>query len=125
VAKPTKTVLMIHRNNEQGKIWNLILSLRGLDVVWKPEQKNVESLLKTFRATIGDLPDLLLVDTNLDSNDKTTLEAISICHWCKEHYPKLKVILINYKVAPRFSKIGRASAIARSAVRNCFSRKYS
>ncbi|MCU0538223.1 MAG: hypothetical protein MUD14_30420, partial [Hydrococcus sp. Prado102] len=96
MAKPTKTVLMIHRNNEQGNIWQLILSLRGLDVVWEPEQVDIGNLLETFRAIKGDLPSLLLVDTNLDSNNKTKLEAISICHWCREHYPKLKIILINY-----------------------------
>lgn len=97
MAKPTKTVLMIHRNNEQGNIWKLILSLRGLNVVWEPEQVDIGNLLETFQAIKGDLPSLLLVDTSFESsNNKTTLEAISICRWCAEHYPKLKVILINY-----------------------------
>ncbi|NJO93661.1 MAG: hypothetical protein HC820_03540 [Hydrococcus sp. RM1_1_31] len=115
MAEQTKTVLLVHRNNEQGNIWKLILTLRGLDVIWEPANDDIVNLLEKFQAARAGLPSLLLVDLGLKSSDEKTSKAISICHWCMKHYPKLKVIPINY-VESEIAVTQKSWAISQGAI---------
>lgn len=115
MAELAKTVLLLHQDNEQGNIWKLILTLRGLDVIWEPANDDLVNLLEKFQAARASLPSLLLVDLGLKSSDKEYSKAISICHWCMEHHPRLKVILINY-VKNQIAVTQKSWAVSQGAI---------
>jgi hypothetical protein len=62
MTKLAKTVLLLHRNNEQGNIWKLILTLRGLDVIWESRNNDIVNWLEKFQEARASLPSLLLLE---------------------------------------------------------------
>jgi CheY-like chemotaxis protein len=90
MTDPLKFVLMIQPMSRQGAIWQSILRSQGISVIWEYADVNLSDSFKHLISAKVALPDLLLIDTRIQ-----TLNAYSVCRWCRDHYPEVQVVLIN------------------------------
>lgn len=90
MADYPKFVLMVQPMNLQGAIWQTILRSQSLSVIWEAADVNLPNSLNHLKQAGLALPDLLLIDTRIQ-----TFNAYAFCRWCREHYPELKIVLVN------------------------------
>jgi CheY-like chemotaxis protein len=90
VADVTRFALMIQPMNLQGSIWQSILRSQGISVIWEAADVNLSESLTHLKSEKFSLPDLILIDTRVQ-----TFNPYTFCRWVGEHYPEIKVILIN------------------------------
>jgi DNA-binding response OmpR family regulator len=90
MADTPKFVLMIQPMSRQGSIWQTILRSQGISVIWEHPDVNLADSFNHLKAAKVPLPDLLLLDTRLQ-----TVNAYSLCRWCRDHYPEVKIVLVN------------------------------
>ncbi|NJO42512.1 MAG: response regulator [Cyanobacteria bacterium CRU_2_1] len=85
-----KFVVMIQPMSRQGAIWQAILRSQEISVIWESPDVNLCDSLTHLKATGATLPDLLLIDTRLQ-----TLNPYTFCRWSHKHCPTVKVVLVN------------------------------
>ncbi|MBF2049277.1 MAG: response regulator [Elainella sp. C42_A2020_010] len=90
MADTRKLVLMIQPMSRQGALWQAILRSQGIAVIWEHPDVNLSDSFKHLKSAKVALPDLLLIDTRIQ-----TLNAYSVCRWCRDHYPEVQVVLVN------------------------------
>jgi CheY-like chemotaxis protein len=90
VMTSTKFVLMIQPVSRQGLLWQSILRSQNIAVIWEHPDVNLAESFKHLKAAAVNLPDVLLIDTRVQ-----TVNAYSLCRWCREHYPEVQVVLVN------------------------------
>ncbi|MFM7424713.1 MAG: response regulator, partial [Elainella sp.] len=76
MADKQKFVLMIQPMSRQGAIWQSILRSQNLSVIWEHPDVSLVDSFKHLKAANVPLPDLLLVDTRVQ-----TVNAFSLCRW--------------------------------------------
>ncbi|MFE4105323.1 hypothetical protein [Almyronema epifaneia] len=86
----SKFVLMIYPVGFQGKIWQTVLRSQNMAVIWESADVNLVKSLQQLQQNALPLPDLILIDTRLQS-----LKPYGICRWCQTHCPTLKIVLVN------------------------------
>jgi CheY-like chemotaxis protein len=90
MADSVKFVLMIQPMSRQGTVWQSILRSQGISVIWEHPDVNLAESFKHLRSAQVALPDLLLIDTRVQ-----TINAYSLCRWCRDHYPEVQIVLVN------------------------------
>lgn len=85
-----KFILMIQPVGRQGALWQAILRSQHFSVIWESTDVNLPDSFRRLKLAGAQLPDLLLIDTRLQS-----INPYAICRWCQTHYPTVKVVLIN------------------------------
>jgi len=96
-----KKVLVTQLSEGQGKLWQAALTSQKLEVFWQPAGIDIVELFQQIQKEGRELPNLLIMDMGITNPNSTSLQAVSVCRWCAEHQPNLKVILTN----PRQDKI--------------------
>lgn len=86
----SKFVLMVQPMNLQGAIWQAILRSQDLSVIWEAADVNLPSSLNHLQRAGLALPDLLLIDTRVQ-----TFNVYAFCRWCQQNCPDVKVVLVN------------------------------
>lgn len=81
---------MVQPMSLQGIIWQAVLRSQQLSVLWEAADVDLQDSLNHLTATEVALPDLLLIDTRIQ-----TFNAYAFCRWCREHHPQLKIVLVN------------------------------
>ncbi|WP_416670906.1 response regulator [Egbenema bharatensis] len=89
-ADGAKFVLMIQPMNLQGSIWQSILRSQSISVIWEAADVNLADSLDHLKSADFSLPDLILIDTRVQ-----TFNPYTFCRWCREHYPEIKIVLVN------------------------------
>ncbi|GAB4386440.1 MAG: hypothetical protein Kow00121_53040 [Elainellaceae cyanobacterium] len=90
VADRPKFILMVQPMNLQGAIWQAILRSQQISVLWEAADVNLQGSLNHLGAAGLALPDLLLIDTRIQ-----TFNTYAFCRWCRDRYPQLKIVLVN------------------------------
>jgi CheY-like chemotaxis protein len=90
MAVPRKFVLMIQPMSRQGALWQAILRSQDISVIWEHPDVNLSDSFNHLKAAQVPLPDLLLIDTRIQ-----TVNAYSLCRWCRDHYPEVQIVLVN------------------------------
>lgn len=90
MADPVNFVLIIQPMSRQGTIWQSILRSQGISVIWEHPDVDLAESFKHLKSARVPLPDLLLIDTRVQ-----TLNAYSLCRWCRDRYPEVQVVLVN------------------------------
>ncbi|NJO12018.1 MAG: response regulator, partial [Leptolyngbyaceae cyanobacterium SL_1_1] len=90
MLQPLKFALMIYPVGFQGKIWQTVLRSQNIAVIWESGDVNLIKSLQQLQQNALSLPDLILIDTRLQS-----LRPYAICRWCRKHCPALKIVLVN------------------------------
>ncbi|MBW4464942.1 MAG: hypothetical protein KME07_05815 [Pegethrix bostrychoides GSE-TBD4-15B] len=90
MADPVNFILIIQPMSRQGTIWQSILRSQGISVIWEHPDVNLAESFKHLKSARVPLPDLLLIDTRVQ-----TLNAYSLCRWCRDHYPEVQIVLVN------------------------------
>lgn len=85
-----KFVLMVQPMNLQGAIWQAILRSQNLSVMWEAADVNLPATFSHLQRAGVSLPDLLLLDTRVQ-----TFNVYTFCRWCREHCPQVKIVLVN------------------------------
>ncbi len=101
-----KKILLSQLSEEQGKLWYTALTTQRIDVTWEPSTTDLLQLMEQRQRERAPIPDLIVLDIGIRSADSSTLLASSLCRWCSEHYPDLKIILTN----PRQEQIRQAES---------------
>ncbi len=83
-------VLMIQPMSRQGTIWQSILRSQGISVIWEHPDVNLAESFRHLKSARVALPDLLLIDTRVQS-----LNPYSLCRWCRDRYPEVQIVLVN------------------------------
>lgn len=96
VSSIPKTVLIIQSSPIQGLLWHEALASQGIRVVWETSNIDLDEYFQKLQSTDQPLPSLLILD--LDTQGVDT--PYGLCHWCTEHYPQVKVILIRSDPSP-------------------------
>lgn len=81
---------MIYPVGFQGKIWQTVLRSQNIAVIWESADVGLIKSLQQLQQDESALPDLILIDTRLQS-----LKPYAICRWCQKHCPALKIVLVN------------------------------
>lgn len=90
MADSPKFVLMIQPMSRQAAIWQVILRSQNISVIWEHPDVNLAESFQHLQTAKVPLPDLLLIDTRVQ-----TVNAYSLCRWCRDHYPQIKIVLVN------------------------------
>lgn len=90
MADTPKFVLMIQPSSRQGAIWQAILRSQNISVIWEHPSVNLADSFDHLKSARVPLPHILLIDTRVQS-----INAYSICRWCRAHHPEVRVVLIN------------------------------
>lgn len=85
-----KLVLMVQPVRLQGLIWQAVLKSQQIAVIWETPETNLAENLDQLKAAGLVLPDLLILDMQ-----SPTFNPYAFCRWCREQYPKTKVVLTN------------------------------
>lgn len=85
-----KFVLMVQPMNLQGAIWQAILRSQQISVIWEAADVNLQSSLVHLKEAGLAPPDLILIDTRVQ-----TFNAYTFCRWCRDHCPETKVVLVS------------------------------
>ena len=83
-----KMVLMLLASKFQFKVWQAALTSQDISVIGGASNVQVSRILEELKVAQIGLPDLLLIDFDIDN-------PYNICRWCRLHYPSLKIILIS------------------------------
>lgn len=112
MSEQKKAVLMIHTDQEQGLLWQAVLSTQQLDVIWESTPLDlIEYLEECDRQK---LPDLLIMDTAIKSPNSETLQSSSVCQWVSKQNARIKVVLFNPR-QERIKDVEHSWAIRRGA----------
>jgi CheY-like chemotaxis protein len=87
---PPEFVLMIQPMSRQGALWQAILRSQNLSVIWEHPDVRLPDSFKYLKSAEVPLPHLLLIDTRVQS-----INAFSVCRWCRDHYPEVRIVLVN------------------------------
>lgn len=90
VENDAKFVLMVQPMSLQGAIWQTILRSQHISVIWEAADVNLPSSLVHLKEAGLAPPDLLLIDTRVQ-----TFNSYAFCRWCRDHFPDIKVVLIS------------------------------
>lgn len=90
MAENSDFVLMIQPLCRQGLLWQAILRSQQISVIWEHPDVNLADSFKHLQLATVPLPNLLLLDTRVQS-----LNAYSVCRWCRDQYPEVRVVLVN------------------------------
>lgn len=90
MTKCLKFVVIVFPLGFQGKIWQTILQSQGIAVIWESPDIQFARSIQHLRGEHAPLPDLLLLDTRLQ-----TMRPYALSRWCRERCPEMKVILCN------------------------------
>lgn len=90
MADSQKLILMIEPIRLQGLIWQAVLKSQKISVIWEAPTTNLMDNLDQLQQAGLALPDLLLIDVQAEG-----LQPYSFCRWCREHHPKVKMLLVN------------------------------
>lgn len=93
-----KTVLMLHLDRQQAKIWDAALESQGIQSDWQPEDIediDVIEMLKEIYAANELVPDLLIMDIGIKSPNSNSLQVVPVCNWCRSLDIPLQVLLLN------------------------------
>lgn len=90
MSDSTKFVLMVLPIGRQGKIWQAVLRSQNISVLWESIDINLPYNLLQLQKLGIPLPDLILLDTRLQS-----LNPYRFCRWSRSAMPELKVVLTN------------------------------
>ncbi len=112
MAEQKKAVLMMHIDQEQGKLWQTALATQLLDVVWENTPFDLVQYLGNCDRQ--KLPNLLLMDMGLKSSRSETLQSSSVCQWVNEQKAPIKVVLFNPR-QERIKDIEHSWALRRGA----------
>jgi CheY-like chemotaxis protein len=106
-----KFVLMVQPIlSQQGAIWQAALRSQQLSVIWESPDVDLIRSLNQLTASKAALPDLLLIDTRIQR-----FNAYTLCRWCNQQYPTLKILLVN-GAQPKITPSEREWAIAQGAI---------
>lgn len=83
-------VLMIQPVSRQGILWQTILRSQNIAVIWERPDVNLSNSFKHLKSAKVPLPHLLLIDTRVQA-----INAYSVCRWCRDRYPEVRVVLVN------------------------------
>jgi len=90
-----KKVLISQLSEEQQKLWQTALTSQNVNTITEPATSDLVKVLEQMSKTGEPLPNLLLMDIGMTTANSTSLQARSVCRWCADHHPDLKVILTN------------------------------
>jgi len=85
-----KLVLIVQPVRLQGLIWQAVLKSQKISVIWESPETNLAENLDQLKAAGLVLPDLLILDMQ-----SSGFNPYAFCRWCREQYPKTKVVLTN------------------------------
>lgn len=83
-----KTILMLIDSPFQSKVWRAALTSQNISVIGGTSDARVPKILEEFKTAPIPLPDLLLIDFDIDN-------PYDICRWCRLYYPHLKIVLVS------------------------------
>ncbi len=83
-----KMVLMLLASKFQFKVWQAALTSQDISVIGGSSNVQVSRILEELKVAQIGLPDLLLIDFDIDN-------PYDVCRWCRLYYPSLKIILIS------------------------------
>ncbi|URR35189.1 FHA domain-containing protein [Thermosynechococcus sp. HN-54] len=84
------TILIIQPPGIQGQIWQELLRSQGLEVIVESGQINSRRIISDLVTLMQRNPDLLLLDSQLETPDIGNL-----LNWIKATYPKLRSFIID------------------------------
>jgi len=90
-----KTVLMLHLNEQQVRIWDAALQSQGIQIDWRPTNIDVVEILMETLTGGKPLPDLVIMDIGVKSPNSNSLQVVPVCNWCRALDAPLKVLLLN------------------------------
>ncbi|MEE3719661.1 HAMP domain-containing sensor histidine kinase [Tumidithrix elongata RA019] len=90
-----KSILLVQLSEEQGKLWQAVLTSQQFDVTWKSPNTDILNLIEQMHREGKKLPDAIVADIGLRSAGSSALLASPLCRWCSEFHPETKVILTN------------------------------
>jgi hypothetical protein len=90
-----KTVLMLHLNEQQVRIWDAALQSQGIQIDWRPTNVDVVEVLMEILTGGNPLPDLVIMDIGVKSPNSNSLQVVPVCNWCRGLDNPLKVLLFN------------------------------
>jgi tetratricopeptide (TPR) repeat protein len=88
-----KTVLIGYLATEQGKLWQELLLAQNCQAILVSDEINIVKYIEETNLN----PDLILVDMGLKNPNSTVLQSRSVCQWCKENRPEIKVVFTSSK----------------------------
>ena len=83
-----KTVLILTASRLQFQVWQSALTSQKIAVIGGASNTKVPKILEELKIARIPLPNLLLIDFDLDN-------PYDICRWCRLYYPELKIVLIS------------------------------
>ena len=83
-----KTVLILTASRFQFQVWQSALISQKIAVIGGASNARVPKILEELEIARIPLPDLLLIDFDLDN-------PYDICRWCRSYHPDLKIVLIS------------------------------
>jgi pSer/pThr/pTyr-binding forkhead associated (FHA) protein len=85
-----RTVLLVYHAPLQGAIWQEVLSAQGVAVIWETADVDLTETIESLAGLEDAFPDLLLLEIETQKANPH-----SICYWCRQHYPQLKIIFTS------------------------------
>jgi pSer/pThr/pTyr-binding forkhead associated (FHA) protein len=85
-----RTVLLVYHAPLQGAIWQEVLSAQGVAVIWETADVDLTETIESLASLEEAFPDLLLLEIETQKANPH-----SICYWCRQHYPQLKIIFTS------------------------------
>jgi CheY-like chemotaxis protein len=85
-----RTVLLVYHAPLQGAIWQEVLSAQGVAVIWETADVDLTETIESLAGLEDAFPDLLLLEIETQKANPH-----SICYWCRQHYPHLKIIFTS------------------------------
>ena len=96
--------------SQQSVIWQTALQSQSLSVICESPDVDLLHSFNQLKEADAVLPDLLIIDTRIQR-----FNAYMVCRWCSQHYPTLKILLVN-GAQDEIIASERAWAIAQGAV---------
>ena len=96
--------------SQQSIIWQAALQSQSLSVICESPDVDLIRSFDQLKEVNAALPDLLIIDTRIQR-----FNAYMVCRWCGQHYPTLKILLVN-GAQDEIIASERAWAIAQGAV---------
>jgi two-component system, NtrC family, sensor kinase len=90
-----RKILLVQLSKEQGELWHSILTTQTFDVLWESLDTDILQFLEQIPEE--SLPDAIVADMGLRSSSSSALLASSLCRWCIDYHPQIKVFLTNHR----------------------------
>jgi HlyD family secretion protein len=88
MANLNSAVLNLQSSNIQARAWELALLSQNVTVISGSPEISFAQLTDIFQSSKFNLPNLILVDLDLNF-----LDAYELCYWCNRNHPNIKVIV--------------------------------